>query len=57
MCGARREGIPICFAWVINGLITDKGLRDTLVLLSVCETCKCKNVDFPHFLLIRFEIH
>ena len=31
---------------VINGLTTEKSLRP-LVLLSVCETCKCKNVDFP----------
>jgi len=35
---------------VIDGLTTEKGLRDTLVLLSVCETCKCKNVDFLDFL-------
>jgi hypothetical protein len=35
---------------VIEGPTTEKGLRDTLVLLSVCETCKCKNVDFLDFL-------
>jgi hypothetical protein len=35
---------------VIDGLTTEKALRDTLVLLSVCETCKCKNVDFLDFL-------
>jgi hypothetical protein len=35
---------------VIDGLTTEKGLHDTLVLLSVCETCKCKNVDFLDFL-------
>jgi len=35
---------------VIDGLTTEKSLRDTLVLLSVCETCKCKNVDFLDFL-------
>ena len=35
---------------VIDGLTTEKGLRDTLVLLSVCETCKCKNIDFLDFL-------
>ena len=35
---------------VIEGVTTEKGLRDTLVLLSVCETCKCKNVDFLDFL-------
>jgi Transposase IS66 family len=35
---------------VIEGPTTEKGLRDFLVLLSVCETCKCKNVDFLEFL-------
>ena len=35
---------------VIEGLTTERALRDTLVLLSVCETCKCKNVDFLDFL-------
>jgi predicted RecB family nuclease len=35
---------------VMDGLTTEKGLRDTLVLLSVCETCKCRNVDFLDFL-------
>ena len=35
---------------VINGLTTERCLRDTLVLLSVCETCKCKNIDFLDFL-------
>ena len=35
---------------VIDGLPTEKSLRDTLVLLSVCETCKCKDVDFLDFL-------
>jgi Transposase IS66 family len=35
---------------VIDGLPTEKSLRDTLVLLSVCETCKCKNVNFLDFL-------
>lgn len=35
---------------VIDGLTTEKSLRDTLVLLSVCETCKCKNVGFLDFL-------
>ena len=35
---------------VIEGLTTERSLRDTLVLLSVCETCKCKNVDFLDFL-------
>jgi hypothetical protein len=35
---------------VIDELTTEKGLRDTLVLLSVCETCKCRNVNFLDFL-------
>jgi predicted RecB family nuclease len=35
---------------VIEGPTTEKGLRDFLVLLSICETCKCKNVDFLEFL-------
>ena len=35
---------------VMDGVTTEKGLRDTLVLLSVCETCKCKKVDFLNFL-------
>jgi predicted RecB family nuclease len=35
---------------VIEGPTTEKGLRDFLVLLSICETCKSKNVDFLEFL-------
>jgi len=35
---------------VIEGHTTEKGLHDFLVLLSVCETCKCKNVNFLDFL-------
>ena len=35
---------------VIEGPTTEKGLRDFLVLLSLCETCRFKNVDFLHFL-------
>jgi predicted RecB family nuclease len=35
---------------VIEGTTTEKGLREFLVLLSVCETCKYKNVDFLDFL-------
>jgi hypothetical protein len=35
---------------VIEGPTTEKGLRDFLVLLSICETCKCRNVDFLEFL-------
>jgi predicted RecB family nuclease len=36
---------------VIGGTSTAKGLREYLVLLSVCETCKCKGVSFLDFLL------
>jgi len=35
---------------VIDGKTTEKGLRDFLVLLSVCQTCRSKNVDFLNFL-------
>ncbi len=35
---------------VINGVTTEKGLRDYLVLLSICETCKYKGIDFLDFL-------
>jgi hypothetical protein len=31
---------------VIEGPTTEKGLRDILVLLSICETCEYRNVDF-----------
>ena len=36
---------------VIAGVTTEKGIRDYLVLLSVCETCKYMGVDFLDFLL------
>jgi predicted RecB family nuclease len=35
---------------VIEGPTTEKGLHDFLVLLSIYETCKYKNVDFLDFL-------
>ena len=35
---------------VIGGTITDKGIRDYLTLLSICETCKYKGVSFLDFL-------
>ena len=35
---------------VIEGTTTKKVLADFLVLLSLCETCKYKNVDFLDFL-------
>jgi Transposase IS66 family len=39
---------------VIGGNTTEKGLRDFLILLSVCQTCKGKNVDFLDFLRSGF---
>src|SRR5208283_5027931 len=35
---------------VIEGPTTESGLRDFLVLLSLCETCKYKNIDFLDYL-------
>ena len=35
---------------VFEGTTTEKGLREFLVLLSLCETCKYKNIDFLGFL-------
>jgi hypothetical protein len=35
---------------VIEGKTTEKGLREFLILLSICETCKYKGVDFLDFL-------
>jgi predicted RecB family nuclease len=35
---------------VIDGTTSESGLRDYLVLLSLCETCKYKSVDFLSFL-------
>jgi hypothetical protein len=35
---------------IIDGITTEKGLRDYLVLLSLCETCKYMGVDFLDFL-------
>jgi len=35
---------------VIGGVTTEKGIRDYLVLLSLCETCKYKGLDFLDFL-------
>jgi hypothetical protein len=34
----------------IGGKSTAKGMRDYLVLLSICETCKCKGASFLEFL-------
>lgn len=33
-----------------SGVTTEKGIRDYLILLSICETCKCKGVSFLDFL-------
>ena len=34
----------------IAGVTSEKGIRDYLVLLSICQTCKYKEVDFLDFL-------
>ena len=33
-----------------SGVVTEKGIRDYLILLSICETCKSKGVSFLDFL-------
>ncbi len=33
-----------------SGVTTEKGIRDYLILLSICETCKFKGVSFLDFL-------
>ena len=35
---------------VIEGMATEKGLKEYLILLSVCQTCKYMGVDFLDFL-------
>jgi transposase len=35
---------------IITGVTTEKGIREYLVLLSVCQTCKYMGVDFLDFL-------
>ena len=35
---------------VIGGVTSEKGIRDYLVLLSICETCKYKQIEFLDFL-------
>ena len=35
---------------IIEGKTTEKGLRDYLILLSICETCKYRNIGFLDFL-------
>jgi hypothetical protein len=36
---------------VIGGTSTEKGLREYLVLLSICETCKRRGINFLDFML------
>jgi transposase len=36
---------------VIGGTCTEKGLREYLVLLSICETCKRRGIKFLDFIL------
>ena len=38
---------------VLRGSSTEKGLRDYLVLLSICETCKARGINFFKFLRSR----
>src|SRR5205085_5749659 len=35
---------------VIGGTSTEKGIREYLILLSLCETCKYRGVNFLDFL-------
>jgi Transposase IS66 family len=35
---------------VINGVTSEAGLRDYLVLLSICETCEYQGLEFLNFL-------
>jgi hypothetical protein len=35
---------------IIDGITSEKGIRDYLVLLSICETCKYMGLDFLDFL-------
>jgi hypothetical protein len=34
----------------IDGISTEKGLREYLILLSICETCRYKGISFLKFL-------
>ncbi len=34
-------------------MLRETGLRDYLVLLSICQTCRYKDVSFLHFLLSK----
>ena len=35
---------------VIEGTTTEKGIHEYLVLLSICQTCRLKDVNFLDFL-------
>ncbi len=35
---------------IIKGVTTEKGLKEYLILLSICETCKYRGLDFLDFL-------
>ena len=35
---------------IIKGVTTEKGLKDYLILLSICQTCKYRGLDFLYFL-------
>jgi hypothetical protein len=42
----------------IGGVTTEKGIRDYLILLSICETCKYMGVDFLDFLRSgKMDVH
>ena len=52
-CACRCQSRVKAFASlrkVIGGVSTEKGIREYLTLLSVCETCKYKGVSFLEFL-------
>ena len=36
---------------LVNGRVTEQGVRDYLVLLSIYETCRYRGISFWHFLL------
>jgi hypothetical protein len=47
---ARDQGLRYAQTCHIEGVTTKKGLREYLVLLSFCETCKYRGIDFLNFL-------
>jgi Transposase IS66 family len=40
---------------VIEGKTTEKGIREFLILLNICETCKYRNINFFDFLRSRMK--